>query len=74
MPPEVVSETSTEPAGLEGVWQVMVVGELTLQDVPDVPPNRTVVAPTMKFEPVSVTMVPPLAGPLLGVRPVKVGC
>src|ERR1700737_5211058 len=45
---------------------VSAVGDWTLTPVAFMAPNITVVAPWTKFDPVSVTMVPPVAGPLVG--------
>jgi hypothetical protein len=51
---------------------VIVVALSTVTFVAAVLPNVTAVAP-VKFEPVIVTLVPPEAGPELGLTPVTVG-
>ena len=73
VPPGVVTVMSTTdeavPAGLAAVSEVL---ETTTTDVPALPPNDTL-APTAKFVPVIVTVVPPLAGPASGLIAVVVG-
>jgi hypothetical protein len=72
VPHAVATRTLTVPlpAGLVAVHCV-VEAQLTL--VPAVAPNFRVVAPTMKFEPVIVTTVPPAAGPNIGLIFVTTG-
>ena len=50
----------------------MIDESLTTEKPTDVPPNATRVAPE-KFVPVSVTVVPPAAGPVFGLKAVTVG-
>ena len=70
MPPAVVTVTSTVPAPA---------GEVTVMEfavsavtVPAVVPNLTAVA-FARLVPVTVTLVPPAAGPALGLTAVTVG-
>jgi hypothetical protein len=56
----------------DGVDEVIVVALMTLTAVAGDAPNFTV-APAWKFEPVSVTAVPPLTGPEVGVMDCKDG-
>ena len=72
VPPGVVTATSTAPAVPAGAVTVIVVALSTVTFVAAVLPNVTAVAP-VKFEPVIVTLVPPEAGPELGLTPVTVG-
>ena len=65
----VVTVTSTVPALSAGEVQVMEVSETTLTLVAAVTPKLTAVAP-VKPTPLMVTVVPPAAGPLLGLRPI----
>ena len=58
-----------EKAGLTAVIEV---GELTVKLIAGTPPNATAVAP-VKLVPVIVTLVPPAAGPDVGLMPVTVG-
>src|SRR5712692_8024444 len=72
--PATVTRTSMVPlpAGLVAVhWVVLVHCTLVAAAVP----KLTVVAPTavLKFMPPMVTCVPPVAGPLVGLRPLTVG-
>ena len=48
------------------------VAELTVKPVAAVAPKVTAVVP-LKLVPVMVTLVPPLAGPLVGLKAVTVG-
>src|SRR5436309_3560234 len=57
------------PAGDTAVIEV---AELTTNEVAGVAPNLTAVAP-VKFVPVIVTLVPPVAEPLVGLIEVTVG-
>src|ERR1700733_2370043 len=63
---------STVPAAAAGEVAVIVVALLTLKAVALVEPNCTAVAP-VRFVPVIVTVVPPAAGPDVGLTPVTVG-
>jgi hypothetical protein len=71
VPPGVVTVTSTvpEPAGELAVHEVDVQVEMIWTTVLD--PNATV--PPARFDPVTVTAVPPAAGPLFGLKPVTTG-
>ena len=73
VPLAVVTVVSTTPAGSAGAVAEQVVAELQLTAVPAVPPKATVVAPVTKPEPVMVTVVPPVAGPVVGVMAVTEG-
>ena len=55
----------TGPTGRPGLVAVIVVGEVTWNDVALVLPNRTLVAPDRSL-PVIVTVVPPAVGPVRG--------
>ena len=59
--------TSTGPDTWAGLATVMVVSSTTLNTVPAVPAKVTAVA-SVKLVPVIVTIVPPVSGPLAGVR------
>ena len=72
MPPGVVTATSRAPAVPDGVVAVMVVAFTTVIPLADAPPMVTPVAP-VKLVPVMVTLVPPAAGPTLGLIAVTVG-
>ena len=72
MPPVVVTVTSTVPVAPGGAVAVMLVALLTVKFVALVAPNLTAVAP-VRLVPVIVTVVPPVAGPVLGLSPVTVG-
>src|SRR6202790_5136741 len=72
VPPGVVTVTSTVAAASAGEVMEMDVAELTTRPVPATVPNFTTVAP-VKPVPVTVTGVPPVVGPLLGLTPVTVG-
>ena len=67
---ETVTETVPVPAG---TTTVRLVELLTLTEVPVVEPKRTVVEPETNPVPVSVTVLPPAWGPLLGLTAVTVG-
>jgi hypothetical protein len=68
----VVTVTSTVPADNRGVTAVIDVEELTVKAAAGVVPKSTAVAPD-RFVPVIVTLVPPLAGPEVGLRAVTEG-
>jgi len=73
VPLAVVTVTSTappDPAG-EVATHVVVVEQLT--EVPGTPPKEAVVDPTTNPDPVMVTTVPPVTGPVTGVIPVMLG-
>ncbi len=75
VPPVVVALTVTVAAPWDGEVTLIFVA-LTKVTEPagmTVPPNVTVVAPETKLLPVSVTVVPPVAGPFVGVTLVMVG-
>jgi hypothetical protein len=71
VPPEVVTVRFTvpEPAGEVAVSEVI---ELSVTAVAAVAPKLTV-TPVTKFVPVTVTVVPPAAGPEVGLRELTVG-
>ena len=71
VPPGPVTVTSTvpDPAGEVAVIDV---AELTVTPVAALPPKETV-SPAAKFVPVTVTVVPPDAGPLAGETALTVG-
>jgi len=71
VPPGPVTVTSTvpDPAGEVAVIDV---AELTVTPVAAVPPKETV-SPAAKFVPVTVTAVPPDAGPVAGFTLLTVG-
>ena len=71
MPPAVVTRTSTVPVPAGDV-AVIWVAELTVKAAAGVAPKLTAVAP-VKFVPVIVTDVPPVAGPEVGEIDVTVG-
>ena len=73
VPPEVVIVTSTVPALSAGevTEQLVVVEQLTL--VPALTPKLIVVAPMTNPVPVMMTLVAPVAGPVLGLSAVTVG-
>jgi hypothetical protein len=72
VPPGVVTVTSTVAAASAGDVIEIEVEELTMSPVPGVVPNFTTVAP-VKPVPVTVTGVPPVVGPELGLTAVTVG-
>ena len=65
-----VTETVPVPAG---TTTVRLVELLTLTEVPAVVPKSTVVEPETNPVPVTVTVLPPAGGPLLGLTAVTVG-
>ncbi len=71
VPPTVVTLTVTAPVPAGDV-AVICVAELTVKLAALVLPNCTAVAP-VKLVPVMTTLVPPVAGPDVGARPVTVG-
>jgi hypothetical protein len=71
-PPGVVTVTDTLPAAWALVTAVIVDPVTTVKDFAVVGPNVTEVAP-VKWMPVMVTVVPPVAGPPGGVTPVTFG-
>ena len=73
VPAGVVTVTSTVPMALAaGAVAVIVVSLTTVKEVAGLEPKLTAVAPR-KSVPVMVTLVPPVSGPLLGLRAVTVG-
>ena len=72
VPPLVVTVTSTFPLCAAGETAVIDTAVSTVNDVADADPNLTPVAP-LRFVPVMVTVVPPLAGPELGLTPETAG-
>ena len=71
VPPGVATVTSTVPLPAGEVAE-MLLELLTVKVVAAVPPKSTAVAP-VKFVPVTVTEVPPTAGPEDGLTDVTVG-
>ena len=71
MPAGVVTVTPTIPLPA-GLSAVIVVSLTTVTFVAGVVPKSTAVAP-VKPAPVIVTNVPPVVGPLVGLKPVTVG-
>ena len=67
-----VTAMATAPAACGGATAVMLVGELTVNDVAATPPNVTAVAP-VNAVPVMVTEVPPESGPVAGATDVTAG-
>ena len=65
----VITATVPVPAGLTAVIDVAL---FTVKLVAGVEPKSTAVAP-VKFVPVMVTVVPPAAGPFVGLKAVTVG-
>ncbi|HEY2091287.1 MAG TPA: hypothetical protein VGJ81_05330 [Thermoanaerobaculia bacterium] len=72
-PPAVVTVTLAAPGFPAGVVAVSDVADTTTTFVAAAPPIVSVVAPASKFEPVTVTLSPPLAFPRLGVTELTVG-
>ena len=72
VPPNVVTVTSTIPAEPAGDVAMIDVGLLTVKLVAAAVPNITAEAP-LRFVPVIVTDVPPVAGPAVGAIPLTVG-
>ena len=64
-----MTPTSTVPAAFGGVVKVICVSSTIMNEPASnvLVPMETAVAP-VKCEPVMVTLVPPVAGPVLGVR------
>jgi hypothetical protein len=71
VPPDVVTITSTVPVPA-GEVAVIEVGELTVKLIAFWEPNLTAET-SLKLPPLIVTLVPPAAGPLLGLTPATVG-
>ena len=71
VPLTVVTDTVTEPLPA-AVTAVICVAVLTVKLAAAVPPNVTAVAP-VKPVPVMTTLVPPVAGPDVGARPLTDG-
>jgi hypothetical protein len=73
--PAVVAVTSTAPTACGGEVALQRVDEVQLTELAFADPNRKVVAlaPAVKPLPVTVTVVPPAAGPELGLRLVIAG-
>jgi hypothetical protein len=75
-PPGPVTVTSTVPPTFEelpaGEVAVIEVAEFTVTPVAALPPKATV-SPAAKFVPVTVTVVPPAAGPEAGATALTVG-
>ncbi|HEY1734317.1 MAG TPA: hypothetical protein VGG23_07710, partial [Acidimicrobiales bacterium] len=71
--PVTLTVTSTEPAAPTGDVAVSSVGEVTVTSVAGVVPKSTVVDPSTKPVPSTVTEVPPATGPMSGVTDVTVG-
>jgi len=62
VPPGVVTVRSTVPAEPDGEVATQVVVDEQLTEVPGVTPKATVVEPTTKPVPVTVTTEPPVSG------------
>lgn len=71
VPPGVVAVIATVPVP-GGATAVTWVSETTVKEVAGVAPNRTAVV-VVSPVPVSVTVVPPAAGPELGLTEVRTG-
>ena len=65
VPPAVVTCTSTVPAACAGAVTLSCDADTGVNPVPATPPNFTDVAPD-RFEPFTVTTVPPAVGPATG--------
>ena len=72
VPLGVVTVTSTAPGVPAGATTVRLPAVSALIEVPRVEPKWTAVAP-LKLDPLTMTEVPPPAGPLVGLTPVTVG-
>ncbi len=72
VPPALATITSTVPADPAGDVAVIVLAELTVNEVAGAEPNVTPETP-VKPEPVMVTRVPPASGPTIGRTAVTVG-
>ncbi len=71
VPPTVVTVRSTVPVPA-GAVAVREVAETTVKEVAAAVPKLTAVAP-VRLVPVTVTLVPPAVGPLVGLTAVTVG-
>ena len=71
-PKAVVTETATVPAVPEGSFTMSLVELFDVIEVTNLVPNLTEVT-VVKLVPVTVTVVPPAAGPVDGVTLVMVG-
>ena len=71
VPPAAVTDTATVPVP-DGSFTVSFVELVTCTVVPGVEPKSTAVT-VVKLVPVTVTVVPPAAGPLAGLTLVTVG-
>lgn len=67
-----MTDMPTVPAGFGGEMTVSRLSSVTFMPVPDIPPNRTSVAPENP-DPVMVTTVPPRVEPEAGEIPVNPG-
>jgi len=72
VPPGAVTLTVTVPAACGSVTALMVVELVTVKLAAVVVPNWTAVA-SVKLVPVTVTVVPPVVGPVAGANEVMVG-
>jgi len=72
VPPGLTTVTSIVPADSLGSTAVMLVEELTVNELAATVPKSTTLAPE-KFVPVIVTDVPPAVPPRLGLVPLTVG-
>ena len=72
VPFAVVTVMSTGPAASAGDVATSCVLDRTVTEAAAVAPKETAVV-VVKFEPVRVTLVPPVVGPLPGLTPVTVG-
>ena len=73
VPPGVVIVRSTVPADSKGDVTLQLVADEQLTKVAPVPPKLAVVLPGTKPVPETVTAVPPLSGPTLGLMAVTLG-
>jgi hypothetical protein len=73
VPPGVVTVTSTVPGLPAGAVTLQLVVEEQLTELTTVVPNCTVIEPSTNELPVIATVVPPAAGPELGLTAVTVG-
>ncbi len=72
VPPGPITVTCTGPALPDGATAVICDDDTTVNDDAFTEPNRTAVAPPRPL-PVSVTVVPPAAGPCTGETPLSTG-
>jgi hypothetical protein len=72
VPPAVVTEIVTAPADSAGETAVIEVADVIEYDAAAVEPKLTAVVPE-KLVPVMTTAIPPVVGPLVGVKLVMVG-